>query len=167
MAEPTVEFEDNTIKVLDALDNACIAWLIEASGELESQVRENTKDGKVDGGNTKEAWKHEVHESSKEAVVGNTRETAIWLEFGTGEYALKGDGRKGGWYIPIGNGAGQISEEVVEAYHFPVKYGKNKMKYAYTKGMAPQRPFYKAYIDSKAKLQKAFEQKIKKLNNNP
>ena len=54
MAEPTVEFEDNTIKVLDALDNACIAWLIEASGELESQVRRNTKVGKVAGGNTKE-----------------------------------------------------------------------------------------------------------------
>lgn len=167
MPEPTVAFEDNTIKVLDALDNACIAWLIEASGELESQVKRNTKVGKIAGGKTKGRWTHEIDESTKEAVVGNTEETAIWLEFGTGEYALNGDGRKGGWYIPIGNGSGQISEEVVKAYHFPVKYGKNKMKYAYTTGMKPQRPFYKAFIDSKPKIEKIFQQKLKGLNNNP
>lgn len=167
MADPTVEFEDNLIRVLNALDEACINWLEEASGELESQVKQNTKVGKISGSHTTDAWKHKVDENAKEAVVGNPLQTAVWLEFGTGEYALKGDGRKGGWYIPIGNGQGQISQEVVDAYHFKVKYGKNKMKYAYTTGMKPQRPLYTAFTDSKTKIKKAFEQKLKGLNNNP
>lgn len=162
-----VEFQDNTISVLNALNDAYIAWLYEAAGELESQVKRNTKVGKISGGKTKGKWKYKVDENNNEAVVGNTEETAIWLEFGTGEYALNGDGRKGGWYIPIGNGQGQISEEVVEAYHFPVKYGKNGMKYAYTTGMKPQRPLYTAFTDSKTKIKKAFEDKLKELNNNP
>lgn len=164
MAEPTVEFQDNTMRVLNALDNAYNNWLEEASGELESQAKRNTKKGKISGSHTTDAWKHRVDENAKEAVVGNPLQTAIWLEFGTGEYALKGDGRKGGWYIPIGNGKGQISEEVVEAYHFPVKYGKNKMKYAYTTGMKPQRPLYTALTDSKPKLEKRFKQILKELN---
>ena len=60
MAEPTVEFEDNTIKVLNALDNAYIAWLYEAAGELEAQAKRNTKVGKISGGKTKGKWKYEV-----------------------------------------------------------------------------------------------------------
>lgn len=167
MADPTVEFEDNTLRVLNAIDNACIAWLYEAAGELESQAKRNTKVGKVSGGKTKGKWKYKVNENAKDAVVGNTEETAIWLEFGTGEYALKGDGRKGGWYIPIGDGTGQISQEVVDAYHFKTVYGKNGMKYAYTTGMKPQRPLHIALTDSKTKIKKAFEQKLKELNNNP
>lgn len=167
MAEPTVEFEDNTIKVLNALDNAYIAWLYEAAGELEAQAKRNTKVGKISGGKTKGKWKYEVDESSKEAVVGNTEETSIWLEFGTGEYALNGDGRKGGWYIPIGNGQGQISEEVVKAYHFKTAYGKDGKKYAYTTGMKPQRPLYTAFTNCKTKIQKAFAEKMKELNKNP
>lgn len=47
MAESTVEFEDNTIKVLNALDNAYITWLYEAAGELEAQAKRNTKVGKI------------------------------------------------------------------------------------------------------------------------
>lgn len=166
MAEPTVEFEDNTIKVLNALDNAYNNWLEEASGELESQAKRNTKRGKISGGGTIEAWTHKVDENAKEAVVGNPLQTAIWLEFGTGEYALNGDGRKGGWYIPIGNGQGQISEEVVKAYGFRTITVKG-VKFAHTTGMKPQRPLYTAFTKSKTKLQKAFAEKMKELNKNP
>lgn len=164
MAKTDVEFTDNTVKVLNALNNASVAWLHEAAGELQSQAKRNTKVGKIAGGKTKGAWKYKVDESKLEAVVGNPNETAIWLEFGTGEYALKGNGRKGGWYVLIGNGKGQISEEVVEAYHFPVKHGKNGKKFAFIKGMRAQRPLYKAFTDSKTKIENAFKSKLKGLN---
>lgn len=165
MAKTDIEFTDNSVKVINAMNDACVAWLHEAAGELASQVKRNTKVGKVAGGKTKGQWKYQVNESKLEAVVGNPNQTAIWLEFGTGEYALKGNGRKGGWHILIGNGSNQISEEVVEAYNFPIKYGKDGKRFAFTRGMKPQRPFYTAFVDLKPKIQKAFEAKMKGLNN--
>lgn len=164
MAKTEVEFTDNSVQVINAINDACLNWLEEAAGELESQVKRNTKVGKVAGGKTKGQWKHKVDKNKLEAVVGNPNETAIWLEFGTGEYALKGNGRKGGWHILIGNGKGQISQEVVDAYHFPVKYGKNGKRFAYTTGMKPQRPLYTAFTDSKTKIKNAFEAKLKGMN---
>ena len=61
-------------------------------------------------------------------------ENAIWEEFGTGEYALNGDGRKGKWYIPIGNAEGQISQNVVDAYGMKVVHGKGGVDYVETSG---------------------------------
>lgn len=92
----SVQFEDYSMQVMAALDDACIAYLYEAGGELESQVKRNTRVGRT--GQTKGAWQYKVDESKGECVVGNPLENAIWEEFGTGEYALHGDGRKGGWY---------------------------------------------------------------------
>ena len=49
----SVKFEDNSIKVKAALNHATIQWLYEASGELEAQVKRNTR---VDTGQTKGSW---------------------------------------------------------------------------------------------------------------
>ena len=89
-----VRFENNSMKVKAALDDAAIAYLYEAAETLSSQAADNTRVGK---GETKNAWTYKVDESKGEAVVGNPLENAIWEEFGTGEFALHGDGRKGGW----------------------------------------------------------------------
>lgn len=92
----SVEFIDNRIQCQNALEEAGIAYLHEAAGEIESQTKHNSRVGKT--GQTKNAWTYVVDESKLEATVGNPLENAIWEEFGTGEFALKGDGRKGGWY---------------------------------------------------------------------
>lgn len=92
----SVKFEDFSIQVKDALEGAAIAYLYEAAGEVESQTKQNSRVGKT--GQTKNAWSYVVDEGKREATVGNPLENAIWEEFGTGEFALKGDGRKGGWY---------------------------------------------------------------------
>ena len=92
----SVKFEDFSVQVKDALDGAAIAYLHEAAGEVEAQTKRNSRVGKT--GQTKNAWTYVVDESKHEATVGNPLENAIWEEFGTGEFALKGDGRKGGWY---------------------------------------------------------------------
>lgn len=158
-----VVFEDFTIEVQNAMDDRINIALEEAAGELESQVKRNTKVGRVNGSGTKNKWKHKVVDSEHVAYIGNDKETAIWLEFGTGEYALEGKGRKGGWWILIGSGKGCISQAVVDAYGFPTRKGKDGKKYAFTKGMKPQRPFWKAYTSSKNKIISLIQNKLKGL----
>lgn len=93
-----VIFEDNTIEVISAISEKLEATLEECAGEIESQAKRNTR---VDTGKTKSSWRHRVTGSMMAAqhiaTIGSSDENAIWEEFGTGEYALKGDGRKGGW----------------------------------------------------------------------
>ena len=153
-------FESNTIQVIGKINDAVNNWLEEASGELEAQAKRNTPVGKVSGGNTKQNWDHKVDDDAHEAVVGNTQETAIWLEFGTGDYALEGNGRKGGWWILIGEGSGMISQSVVDAYGFKVGYGKNGKKYAFTRGMKPKRILHNVVESNEAKLQRSLIQAL-------
>ncbi len=89
-----VRFEDFSMEVEDALQAEVIAFLHEAAASLVDQTAANTP---VGSGQLKGAWQYKVDEDKLEAVVGNPLENAIWTEFGTGEYALKGDGRKDGW----------------------------------------------------------------------
>lgn len=91
----SVRFENNSMAVKAAIEQAAIAYLYEASESLASQTADNTR---VGTGDTKNAWQYTVDESKLESKIGNTLENSIWEEFGTGEYALHGDGRKGGWF---------------------------------------------------------------------
>ena len=56
-------------------------------------------------------------------AVGSDLENAIWEEFGTGEYALHGGGRKGGW----------------------VYKSKKDGKYHHTHRKTPNQPLTKAF----------------------
>ena len=130
-----IELKDNSIKVKAALNDAAIAYLFEAAESLTSQAADNTRVGK---GDTKNAWTYRVDESKGEATVGNPLENAIWEEFGTGEYALHGDGRKGGWY-----------------------YQDYKGQWHHTFGKKPERTFDKAYKGLKPKIIKRAEDVLK------
>ena len=90
----SVQFIDNTIEVIGAIKDAALMFLEESAGQLESQAMRNTR---VDTGQTKGAWSHKIEESALQAIVGNPLENAIWEEFGTGEYAVNGNGRKTPW----------------------------------------------------------------------
>ena len=92
----SVEFKDFSAKVKAELDEAAIAYLYEVGETLTSQVADNTRVGRT--GQTKGAWTYKVDESDGVCTVGNPLENAIWEELGTGEFALHGDGRKGGWH---------------------------------------------------------------------
>ena len=130
-----VKFEDNSIKVKAALNDAAIAFLYESAQELKSQAQRNQT--RVDTGQTKGAWTFTVDEAAGVATIGNPLENAIYEEFGTGEHALNGDGRKGGWKYKDGEGN----------WHF-------------TRGKKPLRAFWKAYTSSKTKIIKRAEQVI-------
>ena len=147
-----VEFQDFSVKVTEALQEASIQFLEEAASELESQAKRKTVRGRVNGGDTIGKWSHIVDESKLEATIGNTSQNAVWEEFGTGEHALEGKGRRGGWYILIGEGEGQISQQVVDAYNMTVKHGKDGKKFAYTTGKKPKRMLFTAFEENKAKI---------------
>lgn len=133
----SLEFIDNSVAVKDAIEAAAIKWLYEAAGEVQAQAMRNTR---VDTGKTKQSWEYKVDEGALKATVGSNAENAIWEEFGTGQYALKGDGRKTPWSYQDRNGV----------WHT-------------TTGKKPTRAFHKAYTMNKSKLKKAFENELRGL----
>lgn len=132
-----VIFEDYTIKVQGAISDKINIALEECAGELESQVKRNSR---VDTGKTKNSFRHRVDDSSHTAYIGSSDENAIWEEFGTGEHALGGDGRKGGW-----------------------SYEDERGDWHHTKGKKPSRAFWKAYTSLKSKLISHIQNSLKGL----
>jgi hypothetical protein len=129
-----VIFNDNRMKVKSALNDAITAFLYEAGGELEAQAKRNTR---VATGQTKGSFRAVVNQEAGECVVGNTMQNAIWEEFGTGEFAEGGNGRKTAW-----------------------TYRDAKGKFHRTKGKKPTRALQKAYTKLKPKLIKRARQVI-------
>lgn len=122
----SVRFTNNSVQVKEALHEKGVAWLHEAGGELEGQVKRNSRIGK---GQLKNSWMYKVDEKDLICTVGSPLENAIWEEFGTGEYALHGDGRKGGWIYQDEDG-----------------------KWHHTYGKKPHRAFHRAFISLKTPL---------------
>lgn len=133
----SIEFEDNRVRVKQALSDAGEAFLHEAAGELQARTRRNSR---VDTGQTKGSYEYKIDAGSEEQTcqIGSNLENAIWEEFGTGEYALHGDGRKGGWVYVDAKGKG----------HF-------------TRGKTPNRPLHNAFTALKGKLIRRFGEILK------
>lgn len=131
----SVKFEDNSKAVKSALDEALIAGLYAAAAEIESQAAQNSP---VDTGQLKGSWAHKVDENKMEAVIGSPLEYAIYQEFGTGEYAYEGKGRKGGW-----------------------RYQDAKGEWHFTKGNKPVRMLWNAFHTKRHTIQKIFENELK------
>lgn len=132
-----VKFHDYTIDVKKVLAEVAESALEEAAGELEARVKRNTA---VDTGQLKNSWTHLVTQDGQDyvAVIGSPLQNAIWEEFGTGEYALNGNGRKGGWV-----------------------YVDEHDKGHFTYGKKPKRAFHNAYTALKTKLIKYIQDKFK------
>ena len=122
----SVIFRDYSRIVIEKINECGVKFLEEASGELEAQVKRNTK---VDTGKTKGSWEHVVHEHKLEAEVGSRYKNALWEEFGTGIYALNGNGRKTKWVYKTPDG-----------------------KYHTTVGKKPRRALYNAYNTKKNQI---------------
>lgn len=130
-----VEFHDFTIKVIDVMDDTINTALEECAAVLERQAGLNSR---VDSGQTKGSFQHKVIDSEHTAYIGSNHENAIWEELGTGEYALEGNGRKGGWV-----------------------YVDDKGKGHFTRGKKPSRAFYKAYNSLKNPIIKMLQERLK------
>ena len=137
MASDKVEFQDFSIEVKAALNDAIIAALHESAGEIVSQTKRNSR---VDTGKTKNSFAYRVDESANTAYMGSPDENAIWEEFGTGEHALKGNGRKGGW-----------------------SYQDAQGEWHHTNGKKPSRAFWNAYSSLKNAIIQRFQNAFKGL----
>lgn len=134
----SIIFKDFRAEVKGELADKAVAFLYEAVAELQSQTARNSR---VDTGQTKGSWNTGVNESSLEAVVGSNLENAIWEEFGTGEYALNGNGRRTPWYYVDRFGNGH-----------------------YTHGKKPNRALWNAFETQKPKLIRRAEEIMKGMN---
>lgn len=134
----SVEFHDYSIEVKAKINDALIAALHEASGEIVSQTARNTR---VDTGQTKGSFEYVVDESKLESTIGSPLENAIWEEFGTGLQALNGDGRKTAW-----------------------RYQDARGNWHTTTGKKGTRAFFNAFEKLKNSIVKLFESKMKGLD---
>ena len=124
-----VVFTDNSVAIKKWLENKSLIFLEEAKSSIASQA---SKLSPVDTGNLRQSFQTDSIVVPKEftAYVGSKLEYAIYQEFGTGEYALKGNGRKGGWTY---------------------KSKKDGKEY-YVKGTKPKRMLYHAYETKKTRV---------------
>ena len=127
-----VEFTENLDQITNQIEQKVLNWLEEASGEIEAQAVRNSR---VDSGQLKGSWKHVVDEANHEATIGSPLENAVWEEFGTGEYAAEGDGRKTPW-----------------------KYQDRKGKWHTTTGKKPNRTLQRAMESKQKKVQNRLNQ---------
>lgn len=133
----SVEFQDFSIQVKGAISDRVNAALEECAGEVESQAKRNSR---VATGRTKNSFRHVVDDETHTAYIGSDMENAIWEEFGTGEHALNGDGRKGGW-----------------------RYQDEKGQWHFTRGKTPTRAFWRAYTSLKAAIIRCLENAMRGL----
>lgn len=145
MTDMEVKFEDYSVQVDSAMESAISRFLTEASAELASQAARNTR---VSTGDTKGAWDYEVNEAEKAATIGNPLQNAIWEEFGTGEYAVNGDGRKGGWYIHESKLDAKAKSKMKKVI------GKGGEVFYYTKGKLPTHALQRAFDSKKEAIKK-------------
>lgn len=138
MRDDVIVFESNLEKVTNKIELEIYKALEEASGAVEKQVKQNQR---VDTGQTKGSWRHYVSAKERAAYIGSNYENAIWEEFGTGIYALNGNGRKTPWIYTPDDGR----------------------TFYRTKGKKPLRPLYNAMTLLRPKITKYFEERFKDL----
>lgn len=160
-----VEFLDFSFKVKDAMEEAVIAGLYEAAGELEAKAKRNSRQGHRYGDILATAlWKYRVDEDKKEAVIGSPHEAGYWEEFGTGEYALHGDGRQGWWVYVEGQDSGtggRTYSTKEEAEAIAASMRADGLPAHATNGIEPNRPLHRAFQAGESIVQAIIESKLK------
>lgn len=163
-----VEFQDFSVKVKGAMEDAITAYLYEAAGEIEAQTARNSTPGKKYRGiQAQNLWEYAVDEKDKEATVGSKHEAAYWEELGTGEYALNNDGRKGWWVYVEGNDTPRANQKKYtrdEAIGIAASMRAEGLDAHATNGSEPKRPLYRAFTSLKSALIQRAEKVLKGLN---
>ena len=164
----SVEFKDFSIQVKAALNDTTKAWLNTWANEIAAQAKDNTQlDGDA-GIELRKSYKADVDDGAGEAKIGTPLEAGYWEEYGTGEYAVHGDGRKG-WWVYIDGGSGYKKEtnhyatrqEAEEAANFLRRV--KKMNAVVTNGRKPAATLEKAFLSVKPKAEADLENRLKGL----
>lgn len=132
------DFKDYSDDVIKKIESEIESALEEVGGELEAQVKRNTKEKT---GRTKASWTHKVDMNNTVVHIGSPYENAIWEEFGTGTEAQNGNGRK----------------------DVPWTYRTADGKFYKTSGKKPRRALQNAFNSTKGKIQVFFNRRFKNL----
>ena len=134
-----VQYENNSVTVKSEMTDAINRFLAEAGGEIQNAAVENSRTAT---GQTKGSYKYKVVPDSQASTVyiGSDYQNAIWEEYGTGEFALKGNGRKSPWTYKSSDG------------HFYRTHGKTA-----------NRPLHRAFVSTKEKIKRRLRQVLKSL----
>lgn len=91
--------EHNKKKLQVLMETACLAMEGDMSARAAGKYGEHLK--AKDLGNYEENFKHKIEQEGLTTTgrIGNSTPYGHYIEFGTGEYAEKGNGRKGGWFF--------------------------------------------------------------------
>lgn len=158
----SVEFKDYSVKVKAEINDITIAWLYEWANEITAHAQRNCK--MDDRGQLRGSYANEINEGKGKAQIGTPLESGYWEEFGTGEYAAKGDGRKG-WWVYI---KGQASKGGGKTYHSQAE-AEDAAKYLRSKGLdaiatngrKPNYTLQKAYTVNRSKAVADLEKKLR------
>lgn len=132
------KFTDNSKKVKAQMDDAMFQALESAALIVEASAKALAPVG--DSGELRDKIDHNVVDTSNgpAAKIGSPLDYAMYVEYGTGEFADNGAGRKGGWSYQTPDG-----------------------KWHHTNGMAPK-PFLRpAFRRNKAKIQEIVGKEFK------
>jgi HK97 gp10 family phage protein len=89
-----MKFIDHSDEAKEALKDATIQGLFQACILVEGQA---VALATVQTARLRNSIDHHVDEAELTGYVGTNVEYAVYVEFGTGEFAENGNGRKGGW----------------------------------------------------------------------
>lgn len=159
-----INFVDLSEEAKAAIERAAIAYLYEAAGELEAATKRNSRPKKYQGRPAQSLWEFAVDEDEKTAAVGSPYEAGYWEEFGTGEYALHKDGRKGWWVYVEGNDTprGKQNYYTEQEAKQTAAYLRSKGIDAHaTNGIEPHRPLHTAYTTLKSALIRRAEEVLR------
>ena len=161
----SVEFEDYSVNVKTKMRECAIAFLEEVCGELKSKAVRNSDPFRKTG-QTSGSYQYKVDEGNLAGHVGSDFENALFEEFGTGKYALKGDGRKGYWvYVDDGGASGSKSKSpksysLGEAKKVVAMMREEGLNAYYTNGKRARRPLWKAFESMKGDIERIAKERF-------
>lgn len=153
-----IKFTDNSIEVTEQINKGLRKSLREVAAEIVRQAKTNSR---VSTGETRRKYSYRTQETVNGFVahIGSNYKNAIWEEFGTGEYALNGNGRPGYWvYVKSGSDDKDKKDKPVGKI-YTLKEAKQVMAILrskgldayYTKGKKPTRALFRAFNEHKEK----------------
>ena len=171
-----ITFETNLPEVTEEIRKAVLQWLEESAAELQGDI---VKLSRRDTSQTAASYRHVVDPVRLEAYIGSNLENAIWEEFGTGEYALNGDGRKG-WWVYVKDGGDYRPSIGTRFRRFIRRFTGREYTYQeakqimamlcakgldahMTNGKRPNRPIYRALTEGRSKIRRGLTYRLKQL----
>lgn len=150
-----VKFYDYSVNVKSAIKEKALAFLKEIGGEIRSQASRNSRRRKS---HTADSFKFKIDKENMAVHIGSDYWNAIYEEFGTGEHAINGDGRKGYWIFVKSNGApkalkGGKTYTKKEARRIMAILRSKGIEAYYTNGKKANRALFRAFTTTEPRIE--------------